>query len=93
MMVRDRQRNGDLAIVLLAELAAILPSPRRPSACLFFGKPVSSMIQASTGAALIRGSDSVNSPNLAENGLVRPTRLAHEIETAIDAAPKPAPEP
>lgn len=25
MMVRDRQRNGNLAIVLLAELTAILP--------------------------------------------------------------------
>ena len=25
MMVRNRKRNGDLAIVLLAELAAILP--------------------------------------------------------------------
>ena len=48
MGIRQRQRHRDLAIVLLAELAAILP--RHPHRMLpFLGKPVSSMIQASIG--------------------------------------------
>ena len=47
-MMGDRQRNGHLAIVLLAELPAILPrhSDRMGS---LLGNPVSSMIKASIG--------------------------------------------
>lgn len=45
LLIGDRQRHGDLAIVLLAELTTILPGHAdRMSALL--GKPVSSMIQA-----------------------------------------------
>ena len=46
--IGDRQRHRDLAVVLFAELTTVLratPTKCRP----FFGKPVSSMIQASIG--------------------------------------------
>ena len=48
MVIGERQRYGDLAIVLLAELAAVLRAT--PTECLpCLGKPVSSMIHASIG--------------------------------------------
>ncbi len=48
MKVGNRKRQGDLTIVLLAQLAAKLPcNPNRMPPIL--GKPVSSMIQASIG--------------------------------------------
>lgn len=43
----NRQTDRDLAVVVLAELAAILP--RNPTECLPLGKPVSSTIQARIG--------------------------------------------
>jgi hypothetical protein len=50
LIARNRERNRDLAVVLLAGFAAVLT--RYTDRVLpFFGMPVSSMIQARTGAA------------------------------------------
>ena len=46
-MVGDRQGYGDLAVVLLAELSAVLARDARPKCFPFFANPVSSTIQAS----------------------------------------------
>src|SRR5712671_4013162 len=63
IMIGQRQRHCDLAVILLAELTAycrVTPTECRP----FLGKPVSSTIQASTGP-LRSIAGSTSSPTLA----------------------------
>lgn len=90
MAVGKRQRNGGLAVVLLAELAAILPRP--PTECRpFFGNLVSSMIQASIG----RGAPSPAAPSRAPwPAPARPTTAPdRQNAAAIGAAPPSARAP
>ena len=90
MMVRNRKRNGDLAIVLLAELTARLP--RYSNGVLaFFGKPVSSTIQASTGPCFSR-TGSVRSRTLLKTAASDQGALPTKCK-ATDAAPPPVTAP
>jgi len=79
-MIGQREAHRNLTVVLLVELTAILPGHAiecRP----LLGKPVSSMIQASTGPLrVIAGS--TNSPTLAsiamsDNGAL-PTKCSND---------------
>ena len=80
-MMGDRQRDGHLAIVLLAELPAILPRhPDRMGALL--GKPCVVDDQGlDRPAPLHRRHDQI--AHLRQNPLVRPRRLTDEVQERL----------
>ena len=76
-MAGDRQRNGDLAIVLLAELTAILP--RYSNGVLAFLRKTRVIDDKGFDRAVLFEDGKRQLPNLAQNSLIGPARLAHEM--------------
>ena len=77
MTSRDRQRNSDLAIVLLAELAAILP--RYSNRVLAFLRKTCVIDDEGFDRAVLFEQGKRQLPNLAQKSLIRPARLAHKM--------------
>ena len=86
MMVRNRQRNGDLAIVLLAGLAAILP--RDPDGVLAFLRKTRVIDNKGFDGAVLFEDGKRQFPTLLKNTCIGPRRVA-----GADAAPRPATAP
>ena len=80
-MVRDRQRNGNLAIVLLAELAAILP--RYSNRMLAFLRKACVIDDKSFDRAVLFEDGKRQLPNLAQNSLIGPARFPHEMQKRL----------
>jgi hypothetical protein len=81
MMVRDRQRNGDLAIVLLAELAAILP--RHSNRVLAFLRKACVIDDKGFDRAVPFEDWKRQLPNLAQYSRIGPGRVGHEMQKRL----------
>ena len=81
MMVRNRKRNGDLAIVLLAELAAI--SPRYSNGVLAFLRKTRVIDDPGFDRAVLFQDGKRQVPNLAQNSRIGPRRVANEMQKRL----------
>ena len=81
MMVRDRQRNGDLAIVLLAELTAILP--RDPNGVLAFLRKARVIDDPGFDRAVLFEDGKRQVSNLQQNSRIGPRRVANEMQKRL----------
>ena len=81
MTVRDRQRNGNLAIVLLAELAA--RSPRHANRVLTLLRKACVIDNKGFDRAVLFEDGHRPLPNLAQNSRIGPARLAHEMQKRL----------
>jgi hypothetical protein len=81
MLVGDRERNRGLAIILLAKLPAILP--RHAHRMLALLRKARVIDDPGFNWAVFFEDGSRHFPDLAQNGIIGPGRLAHEMEKRL----------